>query len=121
MGSKGFPACIFFYVVIAASLLVMGRVALHAGHLVRSRRCSIEKLWRSIGNGSTAEVPFVPLPSAEGKLRPSALATPSVRTSESSLSVEKPRPGATVTREAPPRAAASISLPLTFEPAGETP
>ena len=122
MGSKAYPACIFFCVVIAASVIAMGRVELRAGHLVRPWPCSIEKLLRSIGNGPSVKVPFVRLPSAEGKLRPSGLTPPLFRASESSLAMEKPRPAATVTLQAPARsgAGANISLPVAFEPAGET-
>ena len=102
MGSKAYPACIFFCVVMAASFLAMGRAELRAGHFARSRPCSIEKLLLSIRSGSTVNAPFAPLPSAELTARPSGLTTPMLRAREPLLTTEKLRSPATVTRQASP-------------------
>ncbi len=122
MGPNRYPACVLFYFAIVVSFLAMGRIALRARDFARTRTASVGNPGRPKFVASQPNVPSFPTLTVVPKLRPSSVTTPKVRTSGAAEPSPTPQPFAA---PFPPRAdrfaPAIFSVPITFEPAIDSP
>ena len=122
MGPNRYPACVLFYFAIVVSFLAMGRVALRARDFARTRTASVGNPGRPKFVASQPNIPSSPTLAAERNLRPSSVTTPKVRTSGAAEPSPTLQPFAA---PLPPRAdrfaPAIFSVPITFEPAIDSP